>query len=106
MTTLEASAPPILGEQDNGMPGGDGTANMRCALGEASSDSDDVIACSVREGGDGVIAGMRGRVGIGIGVDAVVELVAAAAVLAICASLASRIAATHAWADCCDSACR
>jgi hypothetical protein len=94
MTTLEASAPPVLGEQDDDMPGDDGKANMRWALGEASSDSDDVTA-GMREGGDGVIAGMRGRVGIGIGLDAVVELVAAAAVLAICASLASRMAATH-----------
>jgi hypothetical protein len=104
ITTFEASGPPILGEED-GMPGDDGAANMRCAFGEASSDSDDVTACSVREGGDGVIAEMRGRMGIGIGADDGVELVAAA-VLASCASLASRRSVTHALASSCDSACK
>ena len=103
MTTFEVSGPPILGE--DGMAGDDGAANIRCVLGEASSDSDDVTACSVRDGGDGVIACIRGRMGIGIGWDEGAELVAAV-VLASCVSLASRMAATHALESSCDSACR
>lgn len=89
------------------MPRDDDKANMRCVFGEASSDSDDVIGCSPREGGDGVIAGIRGRPGIGIGrVDEVETGAAAVVVLASCASLASRMATTHALASSCDSACR
>jgi len=110
MSIFDASGPPILGDEDGGMAGDDDVANMRWVLGDAaSSDSDDVIACSAREGGDGVMADMRGGcpgTGIGIGGDAGVESGAAVVVLASCASLASRIAATHALASSCDSACR
>lgn len=111
MTILDTSGPPpILGDEDGGTAGEDDTANMRWVFGDpASSDSDDVMACSVREGGDGVMAGTRGRPGgIGIGGDdgVAVSGVAAVAVLASCASLASRMAATQALASSCDSACR
>ena len=89
------------------MPSDDDMANMRCVFGEASSESDDVMGCSAREGGDGVIAGIRGRPGIGIGrVDVVETGAAAVVVLASCASLASRMATTHARASSGVSACR
>ena len=63
------------------------------------------MGCSPREGGDGVIAGTRGRPGIGIGRVDVVET-GGVVVLASWASLASRMAATHTLASSCDSACR
>lgn len=119
MTIFDASGPPpILGDEEGGTAGeDDDAANIRLVLGEpASSDSDEVIACVVREGGEGVIAGTRGRPGMGIGGDdgAVAAAAAAASgvetavavVLASCTSLASRMAATHAFASSCDSACR
>ena len=87
------------------MPSEDDKVTTRWAFGEPSSDSDDVMGCSPRKGGDGVIAGIRGRPGIGIGRVDVVET-GAEVVLANCASLASRIATTHAVASSCDSACR
>ena len=111
MTIFDASGPPpILGDEDGGTAGEDETANIRWVFGDAaSSDSDEVIACSAREGGEGVIAGTRGRPGIGIGGDdggAVSGPAAVVAVLASCASLASRMSATQALASSCDSACR
>jgi hypothetical protein len=107
ITTFDASGPPILGDVDGGMPSEDDKVTTRWVFGEPSSDSDDVIGCSPREGGDGVIAGIRGRPGIGIGgVDVVETGGAVEVVLASCASLASRMAATHALASSCDSACR
>src|SRR5712671_7206470 len=88
MTTFDPSGPPILGDMDGCMPGGDGTANVRCAFGEASSDSDEVMGCSAREGGEGVraavAAGMRGRPGIGIGGEDEVRRGVAVAALASC----------------------
>jgi hypothetical protein len=108
MTTFDASGPPILGDEDGGTAGDDDVANIRWVCGDAaSSDSEEVIACSVREGGDGVTTGIRGRPGIGMGGDDGARRGAVAeAVLASCASLASRMAATHALAPSCDSACR
>jgi hypothetical protein len=109
ITTFDASGPPILGDVDGGMPSEDDKITTRWVFGEPSSDSDEVMGCSPREGGDGVIAGIRGRPGIGIGigrVDVVETGGAAEVVLASCASLASRMAATHVLASSCDSACR
>ena len=108
ITIFDASGPPILGDEDSGTTGDDDVANMRWVFGDAaSSDSDEVMACSVREGGDGVMAGTRGRPGIGIGGDDGAGIrTAAVVVLTSCASLASRMAATHALASSCDSACR
>jgi hypothetical protein len=108
MTIFDASGPPILGDEDGGAAGDDDVANIRWVFGDAaSSDSDDVIACNVREGGDGVMAGTRVRPGIGIGGDDGAGMDAAAVVvLTSWASLASRMAATHALASSCDSACR
>jgi hypothetical protein len=106
MTTLDASGPPILGDVDGGMPSEDDKVTTRWVFGEPSSDSDEVMGCRPREGGDGVIAGIRGRPGIGIGRVDVVEAGAVEVVLASCASLASRMAATQALASSCDSACR
>jgi hypothetical protein len=77
--------------------------NTRWVVGEPS---DDVMGCSPREGSDGVIAGIRGRPGIGIGMVDVVETGAVEVVLASCASLASRMATTHARISSYDSACR
>ena len=105
ITTFDASGPPILGDVDGGMPSEDDKVTTRWVLGEPSSDSDDVMGCSPREGGDGVIAGIRGRPGIGIGRVDVVET-GAVVVLTSCASLASRMATTHALASSGDSACR
>jgi len=106
MTTFDASGgPPILG--DEGVAPGivGGPANMRCVFGEASSDSDDVTACSMREGGEGETAAREEGPGIGIGRDDD-GADGAAAVEASCASLAPRMAATHALASSCDSAWR
>ena len=107
MTTFDASAgPPILGDEGVA-PGIDGgAANMRCAFGDASSDSDEVTACRMREGGDGEVAASEECPGIGIGRDADGAAEGAAAVEASWASLALRMAATHALASCCDSAWR
>ena len=107
MTTFDASGgPPILGDEGVA-PGTDdgGAANMRCVFGEASSDSDEVTACNMREGGDGETVAREECPGIGIGSDAD-GAEGAAAVEASCASLAPRMAATHALASCCDSAWR
>jgi hypothetical protein len=106
MTTFDASGgPPILGDEGvaPGIDGGD--ENMRCVFGEASSDSDEVTACRRREGGDGEVAAREECPGIGIGRDDE-GAEDAAAVEASCASLALRMAATHALASCCDSAWR
>lgn len=106
MTTFDASGgPPILGDEGVA-PGIDGgAANMRCVFGEASSDSDEVTACSMRDGGDGEVAAREECPGIGIGRDDD-GAEGAAAVETSCASLALRMAATHALASCCDSAWR
>ena len=108
MTTFDASGgpPPILGD-DGAAPGTDcGAANIRCAFGEASSDSDDVTACSMREGGDGETVAREECPGIGIGRDEEWAEGAAAVEASCCASLAPRMAVTHALASCCDSAWR
>lgn len=106
ITTFDVSGPPILGDVDGGMPSEDDKVTTRWVFGEPSSDSDEVMVCSPREGGDGEITGIRGRPGIGIGRVDVVETGAVEVVLASCASLASRIAVTHVLASSCDSACR
>jgi len=104
ITTFDASGPPILGDVHGGMPSEDDKVTTRWVFGEPSSDSDEVMGCSPREGGDGVIAGIRGRPGIGIGRVDVGET--GAVEVASCASLASRMATTHVLASSCDSACR
>ncbi|SRR6266702_2835145 len=110
MTTFDGSGgPPILGDEGAAPGTDDGAANiLRCVFGEASSDSDEVTACSMREGGDGVTVAREECPGIGIGGDddCVEPVPGAAAAEASCASLAPRIAATHALASCCDSAWR
>jgi len=47
------------------MPSEDDKVTTRWAFGEPSSDSDEMMGCSPCEGGDGVIAGLHRRPGIG-----------------------------------------